>query len=130
MRALYHAVVSIVIASGFIFHRNICFAALIILFGVLIDIDHEIDYFVEHKCFTLSAEKLSEPVSYRNYCLIPLHSIEFLAILYILGRFYPVMMGGFIGASVHIIIDKYTNGMKSISFLQRMFNGFWRGTTY
>jgi len=132
MKARYHAMVSIVLALPFIYTGRFYTGLMCFLFGVFMDVDHEVDFFVEYRRFTLSAFDLSEGLQERSLCIIPLHSIEFVILLGILSRIYPCLIGGVIGVSVHLFFDGAINRMKPFSpfFVYRAINNFRRDATF
>jgi hypothetical protein len=87
-----------------------CFAG-----GFLIDVDHYLDYLVFEKqwrqpgprsflryYFTYSPRKL----------VLPLHSAEFMTVLFfvILGHSWPLLVGYWVGAMMHLTFDILVNG--------------------
>src|SRR5215813_7976666 len=87
-----------------------CFAG-----GFLIDVDHYFDYLVFEKQW-----RRPGPVSFLRYyftyspkrLVLPLHSAEFMTVLLLVmlaGR-WPVLVGYWIGAAMHLFFDVLVNG--------------------
>src|SRR5262245_40795171 len=87
-----------------------CFAG-----GFLIDVDHYLDYLLFEKQW-----RKPGPVSflryYFTYCprklVLPLHSAEFMTLLLVIILFHPwpLLVGYWIGALMHLIFDVIVNG--------------------
>ena len=87
-----------------------CFAG-----GFLIDADHYLDYLVFEKQW-----RRPDPVSFLRYyftyspkiLVLPLHSAEFMTLLFLtmLVRPWPLLVGYWVGALMHLICDIMVNG--------------------
>jgi len=87
-----------------------CFAG-----GFLIDVDHYLDYLVFEKQW-----RWPGPQSFLSYyfkacpkrCVLPLHSAELMTILFtvMLFRPWPLLVGYWFGAAMHLIFDVLVNG--------------------
>ena len=132
MKARYHAIVSIVLALPFIYTGRFYTGLVCFLFGVFMDVDHELDFFIEYGRFTLSARDLSEQMMNRRFSVLPFHSIEFILLLCLLSYTYPWLIGAVIGVSVHLVFDKVFNGirLRGLFFIYRAVNGFRREAIY
>jgi hypothetical protein len=83
--------------------------------GFLIDVDHYLDYIVFEKQW-----RRPGPVSFLRYyftsrprkLVLPLHSAELMTILLavILGHPWPLLVGYWVGAAMHLIFDVLVNG--------------------
>jgi hypothetical protein len=87
-----------------------CFAG-----GFLIDVDHYFDYLVFEKQW-----RRPHPISFLRYyfrysprkLVLPLHSAEFMTLLFliILIQPWPLLVGYWVGALMHLIFDVLVNG--------------------
>ncbi len=87
-----------------------CFAG-----GFLIDVDHYLDYLVFEKQW-----RRPSPVRFLRYyfsssprrLVLPLHSAEFMAVLFglIVAHPWPMLVGYWIGALMHLTFDVLVNG--------------------
>jgi hypothetical protein len=83
--------------------------------GFLIDVDHYLDYLVFEKRW-----RRPSPLSFLRYyfsyspkkLVLPLHSAEFMTILLLVILFHPwpLLVGYWIGALMHLIFDVLVNG--------------------
>ena len=83
--------------------------------GFLIDVDHYMDYLVFEKQW-----RRPSPVSFLRYyftdsakkLVLPLHSAEFMTVLFlvILAHPWPLLVGYWVGALMHLIFDVIVNG--------------------
>jgi hypothetical protein len=83
--------------------------------GFLIDFDHYLDYLLFEKQW-----RRPGPVSFLRYyftyspkkLVLPLHSAEFMTILFlvILAHPWPLLVGYWVGALMHLIFDVLVNG--------------------
>ncbi len=102
------------IASGSTEAAVGCFAG-----GFLIDVDHYLDYLIFEKQWRRPSpiQFLSYYFAYRPKKLVlPLHSAEFMTflLLVILVHPWPVLVGYWIGALMHLIFDILVNGGNAI----------------
>ncbi|HLH32293.1 MAG TPA: hypothetical protein VKY31_13900 [Terriglobia bacterium] len=83
--------------------------------GFLIDVDHYLDYLFFEKQWRRPSP-LSFLRYYFSFCpkklVLPLHSAEFMAILlsFILRHPWPLLVGYWVGALMHLIFDVLVNG--------------------
>ena len=87
-----------------------CFAG-----GFLIDVDHYLDYLVFEKQW-----RRPDPVSFLRYyfanspqnVVLPLHSAELMTVLFLVLLFdrWPLLVGYWVGALMHLIFDVLVNG--------------------
>jgi uncharacterized membrane protein len=99
----YASTGSIEVAAG-------CFAG-----GFLIDVDHYFDYLFFEKQW-----RKPSPVQFLRYyftyspkkLVLPLHSAEFMSLLFllILAHPWPLLVGYWVGALMHLIFDVLVNG--------------------
>jgi len=83
--------------------------------GFLIDVDHYLDYIVFEKQW-----RRPDPVSFLRYyftnrprtLVLPLHSAELMTVLFavILAHPWPLLVGYWVGAAMHLIFDVLVNG--------------------
>jgi uncharacterized membrane protein len=83
--------------------------------GFLIDVDHYLDYLIFEKQW-----RRPSPVSFLRYyfgyspgkLVLPLHSAEFMTFLFlvILRRPWPLLVGYWVGALMHLTFDVLVNG--------------------
>ena len=83
--------------------------------GFLIDVDHYLDYIVFEKQW-----RRPDPVSFLRYyftnrprtLVLPLHSAELMTVLLavILAHPWPLLVGYWVGAAMHLIFDVLVNG--------------------
>ena len=104
--------------------------------GFLIDVDHYLDYLVFEKQW-----RRPSPVSFLRYyftnrprkLVLPLHSFELMTLLFgvILAHPWPLLVGYWVGAAMHLTFDVLVNGEHELSnavafyfFGYRMYNRF------
>src|SRR6266704_5184190 len=83
--------------------------------GFLIDVDHYLDYLLFERQW-----RRPGPVSFLRYyfsyspkkLVLPLHSAEFMTILFlvILAHPWPLLVGYWVGALMHLVFDILVNG--------------------
>ncbi|VVB82557.1 Uncharacterised protein [uncultured archaeon] len=116
----YHLILGIFFVTifYFIFHTNIFYLLIILLSSVLIDVDHLFYFFIIKKdCNPFHAynwyterwkksKKLSREQLKKTYIgFYMFHGIEILAVLYLLGIYFPIFFFIFIGFAFHMIVD-------------------------
>ena len=87
--------------------------------GFLIDVDHYLDYLLFEKQW-----RQPGPVSFLRYyfthrprrLVLPLHSAEFMTLLFfvILRHPWPLLVGYWVGALMHLIFDVLVNGENAL----------------
>jgi hypothetical protein len=104
--------------------------------GFLIDVDHYLDYLVFEKQW-----RRPSPVHFLRYyftnrprtLVLPLHSYELMALLFalIVVHPWPLLVGYWVGAAMHLIFDVLVNGDHGLKhavafyvFSYRAWNGF------
>jgi hypothetical protein len=124
----YHFFVAAIFVIMFGFYRT---PILIIPFAfgvVLVDFDHQVDFFIRRKRFTLSVTELSNELEGYQHFILPLHSYEAIIISILLMPISPALIGAFAnGLIIHMLFDAVTNGYpgaKSFSLIYRIKN--WR----
>ena len=131
MKPIPHIVASgIISAISIAYFKSFGYAAVSFLAGVLIDLDHIIDYYLNYG-FTFNIKKIY------NSCLaislkrlyIVFHSYELIAFLWAaiyifsLSKFWQAIALGF---TQHIILDQVSNPVRAFgySFIYRLCNAF------
>lgn len=133
MMARYHFIISSILVIAFGMYWT---PALIIPFmigGVLVDFDHQLDFFLIKKRFTLSVTELSKELEGTRHFLLPLHSYEAILAPIILAFIFPtysaIIMSFGIGLTIHMILDITFNGYPNaqcFSLTYRLLTGWWR----
>jgi hypothetical protein len=125
-----------VIASGFVsvfvgvHFKSFGCAAVSFASGVLIDLDHLIDYYANHG-FTWKAKAVYDScrkVTFKKLYLL-LHSYELIALLWVLVSVYQlsnVWKAIAIGFTQHMIFDQITNPINTLGYFltYRVIKGF------
>ncbi len=122
MKASYHVAVSAGVSLGFqaIFQSWPatlgCF-----LSGVLIDLDHYLEYYIFKKSFPYKYKHLLRFCYYGKDSKIYLifHGYEYLMILWIVISFFHLSLlpiGIAVGLTVHIFFDQFTNPVKPLFY--------------
>ena len=132
MRPVQHGVISAVLAIGYFSMTKswmgswVCF-----LSGILIDMDHHLDYWIVTKKIPYNYQNL------KKFCFIPsqgrvyliLHAYEFLFIVWLAIYYLQldlVWTGLAVGISVHLFCDQLTNPVKPLFYFlsYRVKHGF------
>ncbi len=132
MRPTQHVIISAAVGVGlaYTFHSWPALAGCLIG-GVLIDIDHHLDFYLARGAFP----KYKELVDFCEGRLgdwkprLIFHSFEAIFLLWLLAVYYQwnIIWGSvLIGATVHMICDQFANPMKPLSYLTlyRLKNNF------
>jgi hypothetical protein len=128
LMAKYHFFVSVIflIMFGFIWTPTLIIPFL--LGAVLVDFDHQVDFFLRKKRFTLSVTELSETLAPYHHFILPFHSYEAIIFSILLMPISPMLIGAFVnGLIVHMLFDAISNGYPgaaSFSLIYRIKN--WR----
>ena len=100
------------------------------LAGVLIDLDHLVDFYSSHS-FTLKARTIYDACARIDLdrLYLPLHSYELLAIIWVTIYFFSladIWKAIAIGLTQHLIFDQFTNPLKTLSYFltYRAMKGF------
>lgn len=144
MNVYKHAAASLALSAFLLItFKNLQMSVACLLTGILIDVDHIFDYYVNHelinrfrylhhplRLFRLLWTNSIKPDS--TYRLVKaLHSLELLIpalLLYAFGVWNDIATGILIGFVVHLIMDILTLGhIGPISIIYKMKNGFPRG---
>lgn len=113
-----HIIINLIISLILLLFINPLYTAIFFLSSFLIDIDHYIYYIFEKKRFSLKSAynwyiirkkqfhdlSLKERKKHR-YFIFFFHSLELLALLFILSIYIPVLFFIALGFSVHLIED-------------------------
>jgi hypothetical protein len=122
MKASYHIVASAGISLGFQATMHSWPATLgCFLSGVLIDIDHYLDYYIIRKKFPYRYKDLVDfcfdAKENKNYLFF--HAYEFLLILWLLIYFFNlglIWTGIALGLTTHVIFDQFFNPIKPLFY--------------
>lgn len=118
----------------FIKYRNYRLIIISFLTGILIDIDHLVDYFYWKGNFFFSFKEFFAPASHAlstQKVIVFLHGWEYLLILFWLGKKYFRKVPGALMALTlpylfHLVLDQVTSAgnIFSYSLIYRILNGF------
>jgi len=122
MKASYHVVVSAGVAFGFQAIVNswpatvVCF-----LSGVLIDIDHYIEYYIFKKKWPWRYRDLLNFCDYNDERKVFLifHGYEYLVALWLIIYFFhlnSIFIGLALGLTVHLVFDQFTNPTRPLFY--------------
>jgi hypothetical protein len=116
----YHLILGIFFVTilHFLFHINFFYLGIILLSSVLIDIDHFFYFFLLKKDWNpfhaykwymerwKKSKRLSKEQLKKTYIgFYMFHGIEILAVLYLLGIYFPIFFFIFIGFAFHFLVD-------------------------
>jgi len=116
MTATKHVIISGItgIAFGYFMQSWLAFVSSF-LGGILIDVDHIIDFYIRKKRISLSIKELE------NFCMkekegkmyLIFHSYELILALWLTAYFFPhvIWIGLLFGMSVHLILDQIFNNV-------------------
>ncbi|MFT7538703.1 MAG: hypothetical protein ACI9F2_000854 [Lysobacterales bacterium] len=138
MMPVYHITISSVLGVIFITWLNSWEAALVCLgCGVLIDLDHHLDYFIATKKLPFKYKELKYfCMTDKNHKLyLFFHTYEGLILLWLCIYYFNldiVWLGAAVGLSVHLICDQLHNPMKALTyfFVYRVVNNFDKRKLY
>lgn len=131
MKLKHHLAISTGV-SGIVYYFSESWGLTItsLIAGVLIDLDHLIDYFLNEglKLDVKDFFKFYREERYRRLTII-FHGWEWLILLFLLSwfsRWNPILTGLFIGFTQHLLLDKFYNisRFSSYSFFWRWSVGF------
>jgi hypothetical protein len=131
MKPSHHVMISAAAGAVVIYQSKSLWAGLACLVaGVLIDLDHHLDYFINKKRMPTYQELKSfceDDRSWRPYLIF--HSFELFILLWICLFYFKlgeVWIGLAIGSTLHIMCDQFFNPIKPLSyfFLFRLANRF------
>ncbi len=107
MKARYHVALSVALSLPFLFVGEYWMALTCLLFGIFIDVDHQLDFYLLFSRFTWSITELSEQLKEHNnpvfFC--PLHSYEFIILLALLSCWFDMFIGAVVSVAVHLTTD-------------------------
>ncbi len=131
MKARHHIMMSIMITIPYIYTGDWLGAMLVMLFGVFIDVDHCLDYYLRYGKWTASPTKLSnihpsDEYSPSRHVYLLFHGFEFVIVLGIVSIKYPVSIGATIALFLHLLMDGIYNriGFRDLWLSIRIKNGF------
>ena len=111
MKARYHVALSAALSLPFLFVGECWMALACLLFGIFIDVDHQLDFYLLFGRFTWSITELSEELKEHNnpvfFC--PLHSLEFIILLVLLSWWFGMFIGAVVSVTAHLITDVLFN---------------------
>lgn len=123
MKARYHVVLSMTLSLPFLFIGEYWMALACLLFGVFIDVDHQLDFYLLFSRFTWSVTELSEQLKEHNvptfFC--PLHSWEFIILLALLSCWFDMFIGAAVSVTMHLITDIIFNKREELDLLRFFF---------
>jgi membrane-bound metal-dependent hydrolase YbcI (DUF457 family) len=131
MKPIYHVMISVAAGAVIAYQSKSLYAgAACLVGGVLIDLDHHLDYFISKRKMPTYQELKSfceEDRSWKPYLIF--HSYELFLLLWICLFYFKlgaVWMGLGVGLTLHIICDQLFNPCKPLSyfFLYRLANRF------
>ena len=128
MKSRYHIIMSLGISLALFLIVKDSFAALTcFIFGVFVDIDHLVDYWMITGKLTRNITELLEKIGPNELVYIPLHSWELMLSLMILTPVYKPIFGATIGYMFHIFSDLIFNHatIEGFLFMYRISVG-WR----
>jgi hypothetical protein len=109
-----HVIVSVLLAIiAYTYTRNILWPLLVLLGGILIDIDHFLDYFLHLDKWCLHSFLHGKFVSSGKLYLI-FHAWELVILFAFLGIFWPLFFPLALGMTGHLTIDKIMHARKSL----------------
>lgn len=134
MRPVYHVIVSIGLSGLMVYwFRSWAAGVSCLLSGILIDLDHHLDYFFIRKKFPLRYRQLldyceKDPCG-RLYLIF--HSYELLLLFWMsiyYFRLNEIWIAAALSASVHLLCDQMSNPFKLLAyfFIYRFKHGFER----
>ncbi len=111
MKARHHVALSATLSLPFLFIGEYWMALTCLLFGIFIDVDHQLDFYLLFGRFTWSITELSEELKEHNkpafFC--PLHSLEFIILLVLLSCWFDMFIGAVVSVTAHLITDVLFN---------------------
>ena len=122
MMAKYHFIVAAISVFLFGFYWTPILIIPFMLGAVLVDFDHQIDFYLHRKRFTLSVTELSKELEGDAYFVLPLHSYEAIILTILALPLAPTLVGAFlIGLVIHMLFDAITNGYPSVRSLSLIY---------
>jgi len=123
MMARYHAILSTALSLPFLLVGEYWMALTCLLFGIFIDIDHQLDFYLLFSRFTWDITELSEQLREHNkptfFC--PLHSWEFIILLALLSCWFDMLIGAVVSVTAHLITDIIFNYREGLDLLRLFF---------
>lgn len=122
MKASYHVAVSAGVALGFQgIVQSWPATAVCFLSGVLIDLDHHLEYWIIKKKIPFRYKDLWDFCCYNKYPKLFLffHGYEYLVLLWLIITVYqlgPLYLGAAVGVTVHVFFDQFTNPVKPLFY--------------
>ena len=122
MKASYHVMASAAVSLSFeAFVHSWPATAICFLSGVLIDVDHYLEYFIIKKKFPYRYQDLVNFCHYSKTDKVYLifHAYELLLLLWLAIYFFHLnvfVLGLAVGVTTHIIFDQFTNPIKPLFY--------------
>ena len=126
MKSKYHLFVSGVLA---LFWADRPFLAIsCLLSGVLMDIDHLVDFYIFTNRITFNIDEMLETIKGKPQFFCPLHGLDSVLFLSLLLGFNEFSLGLIMGMTTHIFFDVLTNDfpLKNMFLIYRHINGYQR----
>ncbi|MBU0468416.1 MAG: hypothetical protein KKD07_03250 [Candidatus Omnitrophica bacterium] len=122
MRPVSHVIISTGVSLAvYVWLHSISCAFFCLFAGVLIDVDHILDYFFCKKRIPFSYKELNDYCKFdvEGKISVIFHSYELVIVLWIVYTFFNsrVLLGIAIGATVHLLCDAFANPFKFKSYL-------------
>lgn len=108
MKARYHFLVAVIVLVPLVIWESPSIIIPFLLGSVLIDCDHEIDFFIMKKRITFSVTELSKTLEGNEGTYLPLHSYEAIIISAILMHWHIFFFGIYFGLIIHICPTKWS----------------------
>ncbi len=131
MKARHHIMLSTMITIPYICTGDWLGAILVILFGVFIDVDHCLDYYLRYDKWTVSPTKLSnihpsDEYNPSKHIYLFFHGFEWVIVLGIVSIKYPICIGAAVALFLHLLMDGTFNkiGFRDLWLCVRIKNGF------
>ncbi len=133
MKPTHHAIVSGIAGVTISYFCNSWIVGIsCLLSGVLIDLDHILDFFAEKKIFPFSYKELVYYCEYdrQGKLFLVFHGIEYVIILLIIFWKCPngILLGIIVGEGLHLLCDQLSNPFRPLGYfiLYRMGKKFER----
>jgi len=104
MRALYHFLATVPLLFLSFLYKNLLLTFSCLFFGVLVDIDHLLHFYLNHHRLTFSFERLAY-MKKGKYWHLHLHSVELIPLLIIACVFYPPFYLAVVSYVNHLLLD-------------------------
>lgn len=125
MKSRHHLFVTLFLVVPYIIIGEYFMALLSLVFGVFIDVDHSIDYYIAHGEWTVSPTKLSN-MNNLDIRYLFLHSWELVILMIGLSLWKWSFFGVTMAVVLHLYMDHLGNkiSFKQLWLIWRIKNGF------